>query len=78
MATSRSSPRTETAPQTERDFEAFLEPARQLAVRPEACLLIDDSPENVVAAQALGMDAISFKHAGTLTRDLAARGLLGE
>ena len=58
--------------------EAFLEPARQLAVRPEACLLIDDSPENVVAAQALGMDAISFKHAGTLTRDLAARGLLGE
>jgi hypothetical protein len=32
----------------------------------------------VAAAQALGMDAISFKEAGTLTRDLVARGLLGE
>jgi HAD superfamily hydrolase (TIGR01509 family) len=58
--------------------EAFLEPARQLAVRPEACLLIDDSPENVVAAQALGMDAIRFRDAEALTRDLVARGLLGE
>jgi FMN phosphatase YigB (HAD superfamily) len=59
-------------------LEAFPEPARQLAVRPEACLLIDDSPENVVAAQALGMDAIPFRDAEALSRDLVARGLLGE
>jgi beta-phosphoglucomutase-like phosphatase (HAD superfamily) len=56
--------------------EAFLEPARQLGVRPQACLLIDDSPDNVDAAKALGMDVIPFEGAEALAVALAARGLL--
>jgi HAD superfamily hydrolase (TIGR01509 family) len=58
--------------------EAFLEPMRQLGVQPEACVLIDDSHENVVAAQALGMDTILFQDAEALNRELVARGLFAE
>jgi len=39
-------------------------------------LFVDDSRANVDAARAAGMDAVQFRGAGRLRRDLAARGLL--
>ncbi len=57
---------------------AFLEPAQQLGVPPDRCLLIDDSPENVHAAAALGMDALLFGGAEALTPQLRARNLIQE
>ena len=41
-----------------------------------ATLFVDDSAANVATARGLGMDAVRFRDAGTLHRDLAARGLL--
>ena len=41
-----------------------------------ATLFVDDSAANVTAARDLGMDAVRFRDAGTLRRDLAPRGLL--
>ncbi|MCC5870413.1 MAG: HAD family phosphatase [Gammaproteobacteria bacterium] len=43
---------------------------------PRHCLFIDDRPENVDGARALGIDAIRFEDAGSLARALAARGVL--
>jgi 2-haloacid dehalogenase len=40
-----------------------------------ATLFVDDSPANVAAALELGMDAVLFRDAATLRRELAARGL---
>jgi len=40
------------------------------------CVFIDDSPANVEAAEAAGMDAILFTDTGHLRGDLVARGLL--
>jgi 2-haloacid dehalogenase len=39
------------------------------------CVFIDDSPHNVAAANALGIDGVLFTDAQTLRRDLVARGL---
>jgi len=39
------------------------------------CVFIDDSPRNVAAAAATGLDAILFTDTGHLRADLAARGL---
>lgn len=45
------------------------------ALSAQACLFIDDTPENVAAASALGMQAIRFEGPAPLRRALAARGL---
>lgn len=45
------------------------------ALAPEACLFIDDSPRNVEAALAFGMDAVHFTDAPSLSAALRARGL---
>lgn len=42
-----------------------------------ACIYIDDSHKNVIAAEALGFDAIRFENGDQLQGALAARGLLG-
>jgi len=39
-------------------------------------LFVDDSPRNVAAARALGMDAVQFTTGAALRADLVARGLL--
>jgi len=41
----------------------------------DGCIFIDDSPPNVEAAGAAGLDAIQFTGAGHLREDLVARGL---
>lgn len=42
---------------------------------PEACLFIDDSEANVAAARAVGMDAVRFTDAASLSAALRERGL---
>jgi 2-haloacid dehalogenase len=56
-----------------RIFELLLERFGLVAA---ATLFVDDSPANVAAARAVGMDAVRFRDAAALRRDLAARGLL--
>jgi 2-haloacid dehalogenase len=56
-----------------RIYEILFERAR---ARPEDLLFIDDSPANVRAAEALGMQAIHFRPGVDLERELAARGVL--
>ncbi|MBY0361159.1 MAG: HAD family phosphatase [Phreatobacter sp.] len=46
------------------------------ALAPQACLFIDDSPRNVEAARAFGMDAVHFTDASSLSAALRARGLV--
>jgi 2-haloacid dehalogenase len=43
---------------------------------PQTTVFVDDSPANVAAARALGIDAVRFTGHDRLRRDLAARGLL--
>ena len=43
------------------DPEAYLGAARTLGVTPADCLFIDDRPDNVAAARAVGMQAIRFR-----------------
>ncbi|GGD31370.1 HAD family hydrolase [Sinisalibacter lacisalsi] len=45
-------------------------------VQPGTCLFIDDSPRNVAAARAFGMDAVQFTDPPALAADLTERGLL--
>ena len=44
----------------------------RLGVKAEDCLFIDDNEENLQAARSVGMDALLFKGAEKLKRDLAA------
>ncbi|MFC9288685.1 HAD-IA family hydrolase [Streptomyces sp. NPDC057052] len=44
--------------------------AARAGVRPDRCLFVDDSPENVEAAAALGMTAVHFRTAADLERAL--------
>ena len=41
---------------------------------PRDCIFIDDSPHNIAAADALGIDGILFTGSETLRRDLSERG----
>lgn len=50
-------------------LERISRPARE-------CLFIDDSPENIAAARALGFETILFESSEQLLRDLQERGLL--
>lgn len=50
--------------------------AARLGLPLAACLLIDDKPRNVAAAQAIGMSAIRFVSVSQLTRELVQHGLL--
>jgi 2-haloacid dehalogenase len=55
-----------------RIFELLLE---RFGLMPAATLFVDDSAANVAAARGLGLDAVQFRDAGGLRRELAARGL---
>ena len=56
--------------------EAYRNAAETLGVEPQACLFIDDRRVNVEAAREVGMDAILYRGARRLRRELAQRGLL--
>jgi putative hydrolase of the HAD superfamily len=45
--------------------------ASRAGVRPERCLFVDDTAENVAAARALGMTGVHFREAADLDRALA-------
>jgi putative hydrolase of the HAD superfamily len=47
-----------------------------LGVAPADTLLLDDKPENIRGAEAIGMQGIQFTDIAQLRQDLAARGLL--
>jgi HAD superfamily hydrolase (TIGR01509 family) len=55
---------------------AFRRAARRFGVAPGRILLIDDALANVVAARSLGWDAVRYRNARGLRRELAHRGLL--
>jgi 2-haloacid dehalogenase len=55
-----------------RIFELLLE---RFGLVPAATLFVDDAAANVAAARAVGLDAVRFRDAGRLRRELAARGL---
>jgi len=57
--------------------EAFLHACKQLAVPPEACLLIDDRAQNCDAARAVGLAAVRFDGSvPSLRQALAQHGFL--
>ncbi|GAB7108842.1 HAD family hydrolase [Streptomyces phaeofaciens JCM 4814] len=45
--------------------------AARAGVRPERCLFVDDTPENVESAAALGMRAVHYREPADLERELA-------
>ena len=45
--------------------------AARAGVRPERCLFVDDTPENVETAAALGMRAVHYREPADLERELA-------
>jgi len=47
----------------------------KLAIKPEEALFLDDKPENIAAAHALGMQGIVFSNVSKLREDLIAAGL---
>lgn len=50
----------------------------QLGVRPEEALFLDDKPENIHAAEQVGLHAIQFRSVEQLRHDLESRSLLQE
>ncbi len=56
------------------DPEAYLGAARALGVEPAACTFVDDRDANCAAAEAVGMEAIVFRGADALRRDLGLAG----
>lgn len=48
----------------------------QLGVRPEEALFLDDKPENIRAAEEVGLNAIQFRTVEQLRADLESRALL--
>jgi HAD superfamily hydrolase (TIGR01509 family) len=53
----------------------YLEAARRARCRPEECVFIDDMPENVAAAAALGMSGIVYRPEIDLEAELVKLGL---
>lgn len=60
------------------DAKAFMAAVEAAGVDAERCLFVDDTPENVVGARALGLRAIQFEDAVSLDEELQALGLLPE
>jgi putative hydrolase of the HAD superfamily len=55
------------------DPAIYLHTCESLGVAPPDALFLDDKPENIAAAQALGLEALLFTTPAQLRRDLAAR-----
>ena len=59
------------------DPEIYRWTCRQLGVLPADALFLDDKPENIEAAEGIGLQAIQFSTAEALQAELGRRGLLG-
>jgi HAD superfamily hydrolase (TIGR01509 family) len=55
--------------------EIYLAAARLAGYEPGEILFVDDRPENVAAARAVGFDAVEFTTSRALAADLRARGV---
>jgi putative hydrolase of the HAD superfamily len=58
------------------DPAIYLHTCKKLGVTPEQSLFIDDKPENIAAAESVGMAAIQFSTVAALREELERRGLL--
>jgi HAD superfamily hydrolase (TIGR01509 family) len=58
------------------DPEIFQRAMELLATTPEQTVFVDDLLENVLAARSIGIKAIQFRDAATLTKELKADGFL--
>jgi putative hydrolase of the HAD superfamily len=58
------------------DPEIYRYTCDKVGVAPEAALFIDDKPENIAAAESIGMHAIQFSTVAALEAELQRRGLL--
>lgn len=56
--------------------DAYVHAAHRLGVPASACVFVDDRPENVAAAEAVGMRGFVFHDAPRLRSDLASVGLV--
>jgi putative hydrolase of the HAD superfamily len=57
------------------DPAIYLHTCEKLRVAPQHALFLDDKPENIAAAEKVGLNAVLFDNIEQLRRDLAARGL---
>lgn len=60
------------------DPAIYIHTCEKLDILPAEALFLDDKPENIAAAEAVGMIAIQFRTVEQLKKDLATRGLLAE
>lgn len=58
------------------DARAFLLAAQRLGEFPDDCVMIDDSQQNCVAAEDVGMRAVYYRDLGQLRQKLAEYGIL--
>ena len=59
------------------DPESYRSALRRFGLAADEAVFVDDSPANVAAAEALGIESIQFRDAPTLRVDLEKVGLLG-
>lgn len=58
------------------DPAIYIHACERLGVLPQQALFLDDKPENIAAAEGVGLNAIQFRTIGQLRHDLKARALL--
>lgn len=58
------------------DPEIYRYTCRKLDIAPQAALFVDDKPENIAAAESIGLHAIRFSTVAALEAELQRRGLL--
>jgi putative hydrolase of the HAD superfamily len=58
------------------DPAIYLHTCDKLGVKPEEALFLDDKPENIAAAESVGIEAIQFSTVDALREELDRRGLL--
>ena len=60
------------------DPAIYMHTCEKLGVAPPEALFLDDKPENIRAAEAVGLQAILFTDVDGLREELGRRGLLAE
>lgn len=60
------------------DPKTYLVAAERLGIRPEQCLVLEDSPHGIDAAVGAGMDCIALRGAGNTNNDLSTANRVAE